>query len=196
MRRVVAFTLHSGPNRQRRPKLWVEAMGSRSSSFGAKRRTPIPFGPCRQHARLMTESLRTDLNDFLFSPIANDENGMHVTMLSALARTGVDPWDEAASLAALSRESATQKVVQMLGVVPNGPSPGDQTTSLAARLVAQLHSPPAPKLKPVSSTGTMSRENELPQLSLSTLPARVRWIVYVLGTLILLVIAYRLLISG
>jgi len=144
----------------------------------------------------MTESLRTDLNDFLFSPIANDENGMHVTMLSALARTGVDPWDEAASLAALSRESATQKVVQMLGVVPNGPSPGDQTTSLAARLVAQLHSPPAPKLKPVSSTATMSRENELPQLSLSMLPARVRWTIYVLGTLILSVIAYRLLISG
>lgn len=144
----------------------------------------------------MTESLRTDLNDFLFSPVANDENGMHVTMLSALARSGVDPWDEAASLAALSRESATQKVVQMLGVVPNGPPPGDQTTSLAARLVAQLHAPPAPKLKPVSSTGPMSRENELPHLSLAALPARVRWTIYVLGTLILSVIAYRLLVSG
>ncbi len=157
---------------------------------------PIPPGPHPQHARPMTESLRTDLNDFLFSPIANDENGMHVTMLSALARTGVDPWDEAASLAALSRESATQKVVQMLGVVPHGPSPGDQTTSLAARLVAQLHSPPAPKLKPVSSTATMSREDELPHLSLSTIPARVRWTIYVLGTVILLVIAYRLIVSG
>jgi len=144
----------------------------------------------------MTESLRTDLNDFLFSPVANDENGMHVTMLSALARSGVDPWDEAASLAALSQESATQKVVQMLGGVPNGPSPGDQTTSLAARLVAQLHSPPPPKLKPVSSIGTMSREDELPHLSLSALPARVRWTIYTLGMLILLVIAYRLLISG
>jgi len=34
----------------------------------------------------MTELLRPDLNDFLFSPIANDANGMHLTVLSALAR--------------------------------------------------------------------------------------------------------------
>src|SRR5688500_11065374 len=101
---------------------------------------PIPLGPHRKQACLLTVFLRTDLNDFLFSPIARDENGMHLTMLSALARSGVDPWDEAASLAALSRESATQKVVQMLAAVPNGPSPGDQTASLAAKLVAQLHS--------------------------------------------------------
>src|SRR5687767_994704 len=113
--------------------------------------------PHRQHSRFMTESLRTDLNGFLFSPIANDANGMHLTMLSALARSGVDPWDEAASLAAVSRESATQRVVQMLAGVPNGPSPGDQTESLAARLVALLHSSPILKLKPVSSTGAMSR---------------------------------------
>jgi hypothetical protein len=30
---------------------------------------------------LKNESLRTALNDFLFSPIAPDEKGMHLTML-------------------------------------------------------------------------------------------------------------------
>lgn len=144
----------------------------------------------------MTESLRTDLNDFLFSPIANDQNGMHLTMLSALARSGVDPWDEAASLAALSRESATQKVVEVLAGVPNGPSPGDQTASLAARLVAQLHASPPPKLKPVPATGAISRNDELPLLSFSTLPARVRWAIYVVAALILMAIAYRTLVSS
>jgi hypothetical protein len=141
----------------------------------------------------MTEALRTDLNDFLFSPIAHDVNGMHLTMLSALARSGVDPWDEAASLAALSRESATQKVVQVLAGVPNGPAPGDQTTSMAARLVAQLHSPSGPRLKPVASTSAMSRGEDVPLLSFSTLPPRVRWTIYVLAGLLLVIIVYRTL---
>jgi hypothetical protein len=144
----------------------------------------------------MTEALRTDLNDFLFTSVANDANGMHLTMLSALARSGVDPWDEAARLAALSRESATQKVVEMLAGVPNGPSPGDQTTSMAAKLVAQLHASPTPRLKPVSSTGTTPRGGELPVFSFSTLPARVRWAIYVLAALFSVVIVYRALISS
>jgi hypothetical protein len=144
----------------------------------------------------MTETLRTDLNEFLFTPIANDPNGMHLTMLSALARSGVDPWDEAASLAALSRESATQKVVQMLAGVPNGPSPGDQTASLAARLVAQLHSSPPPRLKPVPAPGAISRNDDPPLLSFSSLPARVRWAIYVLAALILMVIVYRTLVGN
>jgi hypothetical protein len=144
----------------------------------------------------MTESLRTDLNQFLFSPIASDGNGMHLTMLSALARSGVDPWDEAARLAALPRESATQQVVEMLSDVPNGPSPGDQTTSLAAKLVAQLHTAPIPRLKPVPTTGATTRGEEMLPLAFSALPARVKRTIYVLAVLFLLVIVYRTLISS
>lgn len=138
----------------------------------------------------MTVSLRADLNDFLFTSVAHDENGMHLTMLSALARSGVDPWEEAASLAALSRENATQKVVQMLAGLHNGPAPGDQTASLAAKLVAQLHSSPHPKLKPVASTRPPPRGDELPLVSFSKLSPRVRWAIYVLGGLMLMAIAY------
>ena len=144
----------------------------------------------------MTESLRTDLNDFLFSPIANDASGMHLTVLSALARSGVDPWVEAAELAALPRESATQKIAQMLARVPNGPSPGDQTANMAARLVAQLHSPSTPRLKPVTSTGTTSRGDEMPRLSFATLPTRVKSTFYVLVVLIVMAIAYRALVGS
>ena len=144
----------------------------------------------------MTAALRTDLNDFLFTPIANDEHGMHLTMLSALARSGVDPWDEAASLAALSRESATQKLVELLAGVPNGPSPGDQTASLAARLVAQLHASPTPKLTPVAPTTAVPRDHEWPSPPSPTLISRFRWAIYGVGTTILLVLAYRTLVSG
>ncbi len=72
----------------------------------------------------MTAPLRTDLDDFLFAPIADDTNGMPMTMITALARSGVDPWAEAADLAVLSRESATQKLILLLAGVPNGPTPG------------------------------------------------------------------------
>jgi hypothetical protein len=144
----------------------------------------------------MTEPLRSDLNDFLFSPIASDANGMHLTVLSVLARSGIDPWDEAARLATLTRESATQKIVQMLADVPNGPSPGDQTASMAARLVAQLHSPSTPRLKPTTSTGTASRGDRLPRMSFATLPTRVKTTIYVLVVLIVVVIAYRALLGG
>ena len=161
--------------------------------FGVWTLVPISPGNHRAHDCPMTELLRTDLNDFLFSRIANDANGMHLTVLSALARSGVDPWDEAARLAALTREGATQKLVQMLAEIPNGPSPGDQTASLAAKLVAQLHSPSTPRLKPVASTGTPPRGDELPRLSFSALPGRVRSTIYVLVALIVVVIVYRAL---
>jgi len=164
--------------------------------FGAWRFFPIPSGAHRRHDCPMTESLRTDLNDFLFSPIANDASGLHLTVLSALARTGVDPWDEAARLAALTRESATQKIVQLLAHVPNGPSPGDETASMAAKLVTQLHSPSTPRLKPVASTRAASPGDESPRLSFSTLPGRVKYTIYLLVVLIVMVIAYLAVVGS
>lgn len=98
------------------------------------------------HAGHMSKPLRTEFNDFLFARIADEASGMHLTMLSALARSGVDPWAEAADLAGLPRESATRKVVDLLARVPNGPTPGADAETAATRLVALLHS--APKLKP------------------------------------------------
>jgi hypothetical protein len=80
--------------------------------------------------------------------------------------------------------------------VPNGPSPGDQTASLAASLVAQLHASPVPKLKPVSSTGAVSHREESPLPSFSALPGRARGVIYVLGALLLLIIVYRTLLTS
>ena len=98
----------------------------------------------------MTALLRTDLNDFLLAPIADDATGMPLTMLTALARKGVDPWVEAADLADLPREAARQKVISLLAQVPNGPAPGDATEVLASHLVTLLHSV-AKRQAPVAS---------------------------------------------
>jgi hypothetical protein len=144
----------------------------------------------------MTDALRTDLNDFLFTAIAEDGSGMHLTMLSALARSGVDPWAEAAGLASLSRENATQKLVQMLAGIPNGPSPGDETTTLAARLVAHLHSSPPSRLKPIPSIAAVARGDGPPLLSLLALPKPVRLAIYSVVALILMALGYRALSGG
>jgi hypothetical protein len=142
----------------------------------------------------MTDPLRTDLNDFLFTAIASDANGMHLTMLSALARSGADPWAEAAGLAALSRETATQKIVLMLAGVSNGPSPGDETANLAARLVAKLHDSSAPKLKPVIAPVAENSTAPKPMLSFAALSNPVKVTIYSLATLII-IMGFRALAS-
>jgi hypothetical protein len=124
--------------------------------------------------------LRTDFNDFLFAPVGDDSNGMHLTLLSVLARSGVDPWLEAADLAALSRESATQKLISLLAGVPNGPPPGADTETVASRLVALLHAEPKPRAK---SAGAAQ-----PLLSLPTPSRRVKIAIYYLLALIALLL--------
>jgi hypothetical protein len=142
----------------------------------------------------MPDPLRTDLNDFLFSRVADDANGMHLTMLSALARSGVDPWVEAAELASLPQESAAQKLVHMLANVPNGPSPGDDTATLAARLVAQLH---LPRKRRIPSSAAAAVGDNLPPPSFAAL-LKSRLAIYsvVVLILILMVAGYRALISS
>jgi hypothetical protein len=42
--------------------------------------------------------LHSDLNDFLFAPVGEEQNGVTLSVVSALTRLGVDPWEEAARL--------------------------------------------------------------------------------------------------
>ena len=140
---------------------------------------PIACGPRLPHPRGMTAPLRTDLNDFLFARIADDAKGMHVTVLSVLARSGVDPWDEAAELAELSRESATQKLVSVLANVPNGPLPGADTATTASRLVALLH--PVARPRVATAGATLSRA------AVAAQPTRVKLAIYYLLALIFVV---------
>lgn len=63
---------------------------------------------------------------------------MSLSMLSALARLNVDPWDEAARLAALPRQAATSFLASLLAALPNVPSARAEAGELAARLIALL----------------------------------------------------------
>ena len=47
---------------------------------------------------------------FLYASVGEDRNGYVVTVLSTLARLGLDPWKEAAELVALGRDAAQARL--------------------------------------------------------------------------------------
>ena len=61
----------------------------------------------------------SEFNDFLFAPIGEDKNGMLVSVLSGLARSDVDPWQEAAKLAQLPGETATNELAELISALPD-----------------------------------------------------------------------------
>ncbi len=75
---------------------------------------------------------------FLFAPIVDESGGMRLSVVSALARMNVDPWEEAARLATLSTSDAERSLVSTLNLFPGHPQSSPETETLAARLVALL----------------------------------------------------------
>ena len=69
---------------------------------------------------------------------------MVLTMLSALARCGVDPWDEAARLGRLPRDAATKRLVSIISGLPRGQWAQSAVGDIAARLAALLPVEQAP----------------------------------------------------
>jgi hypothetical protein len=100
-----------------------------------------------------TSRLGSEFDGFLFAPIGEDRNGMLLTVLSALARQNVDPWQEAAELALLPGETATQRLASLIASLPDEPSTHRDPGTIAARLIALL--------PPRSSFNTRSRKTLL-----------------------------------
>jgi hypothetical protein len=80
----------------------------------------------------------SEFDDFLYAPIVEGGNGMVLSVLSALARVNVDPWEEAARLARLPCEAATRTLMQLITALPNGLSEGLDAGAVARELVALL----------------------------------------------------------
>jgi hypothetical protein len=62
--------------------------------------------------------LHSNLNDFLFAFVGDQRNGMPLNVVSALTRLGVDPWEEAARLAALPKALAAEALAPMIAQLP------------------------------------------------------------------------------
>ena len=62
--------------------------------------------------------LHSDLNDFLFASVGDQQNGMPLNVVSALTRLDVDPWGEAARLAALPKGLAAEALEPLIAQLP------------------------------------------------------------------------------
>jgi hypothetical protein len=81
---------------------------------------------------------RSSFDDFLYASIREEANGAPLSVLSALARLGLDPWKEAASLAQLSRERAAQKLMSLIETLPHALSTDPVAEAVVPRLIALL----------------------------------------------------------
>jgi hypothetical protein len=63
---------------------------------------------------------------------------MLVSVLSGLARSDVNPWQEAAKLAQLPEETATKELAALIGALPDKAASYPDRRTIAARLLALL----------------------------------------------------------
>src|SRR5258708_13908229 len=80
----------------------------------------------------------SEYNPFLFAAIGEDKAGMPLTVLTALTRLGLDPWQEAGRLSDLPRESAAVALAATIATLPQGDWKAADSGAIAARLVAWL----------------------------------------------------------
>src|ERR1700730_4868232 len=97
-----------------------------------------------ERGKVMSRSgsgLTSTYNHFLFAPICEEANGMQLSVLSALARMDVDPWEEATRLAAMPKPTAQGALVSTLDRVLGKSRNPSETEVIAARLVQLLPQP-------------------------------------------------------
>ena len=82
--------------------------------------------------------LGSEFNNFLYAPIGVDQHGENLSVVSALARLDLDPWKEAAKLAKLPGNLATQNLSALIVALQEIPSARQDPGKIAARLVALL----------------------------------------------------------
>ena len=79
-----------------------------------------------------------DFDPFLYAVLGEDRDGASVTVISALARLGLDPWKAAADLAALDPKAARERLGAILEGVKDIPNLDREHRRVAANLVLKL----------------------------------------------------------
>jgi hypothetical protein len=92
--------------------------------------------------------LHSDLNDFLFAPVGEERNGVTLSVVSALTRLGLDPWEEAARLTPLPKARAAEALAPLIARLPIRRTLSSDDLTISKRLVELL-----PAQKPARSQG-------------------------------------------
>ena len=62
--------------------------------------------------------LRPDLDRFLFAAVGDEIDGIPLSVISALTRLGLDPWQEAGRLSSLSNREAVEQLARLIAELP------------------------------------------------------------------------------
>ena len=81
---------------------------------------------------------RSRLNDFLFTAVGTEANGMTLSVVSVFARLGNDPWLEASRLARLPRSEATESLARSIAGMPTSSWPLEAAIEIAEGLIPLL----------------------------------------------------------
>jgi hypothetical protein len=92
--------------------------------------------------------LHSDLNDFLFASVGEEQNGVTLSVVSALTRLGLDPWEEAARLTPLPKARAAEALAALIARLPISRTLSSDDLAISQRLVELL-----PDQKPVPMEG-------------------------------------------
>src|SRR3984893_16803865 len=94
--------------------------------------------------------LHSNLNDFLFAPVGEEQNGVTLSVVSALTRLGLDPWEEAARLTPLPKARAAEALAALIARLPISRTLSSDDLAISQRLV---------KLLPDQKPGPMEGRN-------------------------------------
>jgi len=83
-------------------------------------------------------ALRSEFDTFLFASIGADRNGMELSVLSGLAQSDLDPWQEAAKLAELPGKSAVERLASLIESLPGRAWAYPEAQAVATRLIGLL----------------------------------------------------------
>ena len=108
-----------------------------------------------------------EFDSFFFASIGEDRHGQPLSVLSALARSDVDPWEEAVALARMSRKKAKARLTALIAALPGEPIAALPLDAIASDLVALL--PRANNIVPRSLSDVRRSENVQAWLGLSVL---------------------------
>ena len=82
--------------------------------------------------------LHSDLNDFLFASVGEEQNGVTLSVVSALTRLGLDPWEEAARLTPLPKARAAEALATLIARLPISRTLSSDDLAISQRLVELL----------------------------------------------------------
>jgi hypothetical protein len=85
--------------------------------------------------------LHSDLNNFLFASVGDEQNGMSLSVVSAFTRLGLDPWEEGARLAVLPKPRAVEVLAPMIARLSIDRSQPSDNLTISQRLVELLPAP-------------------------------------------------------